>query len=79
LIPGVAHREAYLQQAVVPTPHPQAHSLYADKHQLAPFSDDADCRRWACLQRRNMSAHGARYHAARACLQRKLAPVLHAL
>jgi hypothetical protein len=32
-------REAYLQQGVVLTPHPQAHALYADKRQLALFSD----------------------------------------
>ena len=34
-------REAYLQQAVVLTPHPQAHALYADKRHLALFSDAA--------------------------------------
>ena len=40
--PGsVALREAYLQQAVVLTPHPQAHALYADKRHLALFSDAA--------------------------------------
>ena len=40
--PGsAALREAYLQQAVVLTPHPQAHALYADKRQLALFSDAA--------------------------------------
>jgi hypothetical protein len=34
--PGsAALREAYLQQAVVLTPHPQAHALYADKRHLA--------------------------------------------
>ncbi len=38
--PGsAALREAYLQHAVVLTPHPQAHALYADKRQLALFSD----------------------------------------
>jgi len=36
-----ALREAYLQQAVVLTPHPQAHALYADKRHLALFSDAA--------------------------------------
>ncbi len=36
-----ALREAYLQHAVVLTPHPQAHALYADKQQLALFSDAA--------------------------------------
>ena len=40
--PGsAALREACLQQAVVLTPHPQAHALYADKRQLALFSDAA--------------------------------------
>jgi hypothetical protein len=40
--PGSASlREAYLQQAVVLTPHPQAHALYADKRHLALFSDAA--------------------------------------
>lgn len=34
-------REAYLQRAVVLTPHPQAHALYADKRNLAIMSDDA--------------------------------------
>ena len=37
--PGsAALREAYLQHAVVLTPHPQAHALYADKRHLALFS-----------------------------------------
>jgi hypothetical protein len=31
--------EAYVQEAVVLTPHPQAHALYADKRRLALFSD----------------------------------------
>lgn len=34
-------REAWLQQGVVLTPHPQAHALYADKRLLALFSDEA--------------------------------------
>jgi hypothetical protein len=38
---SVALREAYVQQGVVVTPHPQAHALYADKRQLALFSDAA--------------------------------------
>jgi hypothetical protein len=38
---SAALREAYLQQAVVLTPHPQAHALYADKRHLALFSDGA--------------------------------------
>jgi hypothetical protein len=37
--PSVALREAYLQQAVVVTPHPRAHALYADKRNLALLSD----------------------------------------
>ncbi|MBE0547116.1 MAG: hypothetical protein IH627_05525 [Rubrivivax sp.] len=36
---SAALREAYEQQRVVLTPHPQAHALYADKRQLALFSD----------------------------------------
>jgi len=32
-------REAYLQSAMVLTPHPQAHALYADKRNLAMLSD----------------------------------------
>lgn len=40
--PGsAALREAYLNQAVVLTPHPQAHALYANKRHLALFSDAA--------------------------------------
>ena len=40
--PGsAALRQAYLQHAVVLTPHPQAHALYADKRHLALFSDAA--------------------------------------
>jgi hypothetical protein len=38
---SAALREAYLQQSVVLTPHPQAHALYADKRHLALFSDGA--------------------------------------
>ncbi len=33
-------REAYLQHAVVLTPHPQAHALYANKRNLALLSND---------------------------------------
>ena len=36
---SAALREAYLQGGVVLTPHPQAHALYADKRNLALFSD----------------------------------------
>jgi hypothetical protein len=40
--PGnAAPREAYEQRGVVLTPHPQAHALFADKRQLALFSDPA--------------------------------------
>ena len=38
---SAALREAYLQHAVVLTPHPQAHALYANKRHLALFSDAA--------------------------------------
>jgi hypothetical protein len=38
---SAALREAYLQQAVVLTPHPQVHALYADKRHLALFSNAA--------------------------------------
>lgn len=34
-----ALREAYLERAVVLTPHPQAHALYADKRNLVLFTD----------------------------------------
>ena len=40
--PGsAALRKAYLHHAVVLTPHPQAHALYANKRHLALFSDAA--------------------------------------
>ncbi len=35
-----ALREAYLENAVVLTPHPQAHALYADKGNMALLGDD---------------------------------------
>lgn len=38
---NAALREAWLQQGVVLTPHPQAHALYADKRLLALFSDES--------------------------------------
>ncbi len=38
-VASAALREAYLQQGVVLTPNPQLHALYADKRQLALFSD----------------------------------------
>lgn len=34
-------REAHLENAVVLTPHPQAHALYADKGNMAMLGDDA--------------------------------------
>jgi hypothetical protein len=34
-------REAYLDNAVVATPHPRAHALYADKRNLAILTDEA--------------------------------------
>lgn len=36
---------AYLDDAVVLTPHPNAHALYANKHNLALLSDEAALRR----------------------------------
>jgi hypothetical protein len=38
---SAALRAAYLEHAVVLTPHPQAHALYADKRNLALLSDGA--------------------------------------
>jgi len=38
---SLALREAFLSRAIVLTPHPQAHALYADKRRLAVFSDAA--------------------------------------
>ncbi|QHE88889.1 hypothetical protein F9K07_15525 [Hydrogenophaga sp. BPS33] len=38
---SAALRQAYMEQGVVLTPHPQAHALYADKRHLALFSDAA--------------------------------------
>lgn len=39
-----AIREAYLAHAVVLTPHPQAHALYADKRNLALLTDPTELR-----------------------------------
>lgn len=39
-------REAYLAGAVVVTPHPRAHALYADKRNLALLSDATLLRDW---------------------------------
>ena len=38
---SAALREAYLADAVVLTPHPRAHALYADKRNLVALTDDA--------------------------------------
>ena len=38
---NAALRAAYLADAVVLTPHPRAHALYADKRNLVALSDDA--------------------------------------
>jgi hypothetical protein len=37
--PATALRRAYLESAVVVTPHPRAHALYADKRNLAMLTD----------------------------------------
>lgn len=42
----LALRQAYEAGAVVLTPHPQAHALYADKRNLATLSDNALLSRW---------------------------------
>jgi len=39
-------REAYTAGAVVVTPHPRAHALYADKRNLAVLGDATQLRRW---------------------------------
>lgn len=39
-------REAYLAGAVVVTPHPRAHALYADKRNLAALTDEPLLRAW---------------------------------
>jgi hypothetical protein len=39
-------REAYLAGAVVVTPHPRAHALYADKRNLALLGDPMRLRQW---------------------------------
>lgn len=41
---SAALRSAHEAQAVVLTPHPRAHALYADKRRLAVFSDGAQLR-----------------------------------
>jgi hypothetical protein len=39
-------RKAYLADAVVVTPHPRAHALYADKRNLVVLGDAARLRQW---------------------------------
>ncbi len=39
-------RQAWLQPAVVLTPHPQVHALYADKRRLSWFSDGERLQAW---------------------------------
>ncbi len=53
---NAALRDAYLANAIVLTPHPQAHALYADKRNLAIWSDPVqltamgvDAQTQACL------------------------------
>ena len=41
-----ALRSAYLENAVVLTPHPRAHALYADKRNMALLCSDDDLRRF---------------------------------
>ena len=43
-------REAYLTNAMVLTPHPQAHALYADKRNLALLGDESQLKRLAVPQ-----------------------------
>ena len=43
--PSATLREAYLTNAMVLTPHPQAHALFADKRNLALFSDASQLQR----------------------------------
>ena len=43
---NAALREAWLSDAALITPHPQAHALYADKRNLVALCDDALLARW---------------------------------
>ena len=43
---NAALRQAYLDNAVVLTPHPRGHALYADKRNLTLLSDDALLASW---------------------------------
>jgi hypothetical protein len=49
--PEHAHlREAYLANSVVLTPHPHQYALYADKRNLAAFTDAARLRAWGVAE-----------------------------
>ena len=59
-----ALRAAYLDDAVVVTPNPRVHALYADKRNLVLLSDQAELRSWGlstgdARRSRGRSAHGA--------------------
>jgi hypothetical protein len=43
---STALRQAWLDGAVVVTPHPRGHALYADKRNLVVLSDDAQLAEW---------------------------------
>jgi hypothetical protein len=45
---SAALREAYLENAVVVTPHPRAHVLYADKRNLALLTDPGHLTALGC-------------------------------
>jgi hypothetical protein len=47
---SAALRDAYLADAVVVTPHPRAHALYADKRNLSLLTDAATLRRWGVAE-----------------------------
>ncbi|MCX7175262.1 MAG: hypothetical protein NT159_15345 [Proteobacteria bacterium] len=52
-------REAYLTDAAVLTPHPQAHALYADKRNLALLCDDERLAAWGVdAETRRVLANG---------------------
>lgn len=44
-------RAAYLDQAVVVTPNPRVHALFADKRNLTLLSDQTALRAWGCRRR----------------------------
>lgn len=47
---SLAIRQAYLDNAVVLTPHPQGHALYADKSNMALLGDDESLRAFGAPQ-----------------------------